>query len=370
MSTVACRHRVEFASRGVRPVLNGVGSVKPRLAALLLSFWCVASLAVAQTEQVDPPDTAPETTPNTTTDTPSTTVPETPPETTSSAVQTKPPVTTPVGASTTNPNATTNTSPVGAFATNPNVTPNAPTNTAPVGVSATNPNLVPNATQNAARSVLDVSRVQSQRPATFLDAILLVRGQAEADIRAGRYYAVFHDLMNILSGNAAARRYLKNEDYWRWTAASYTLIIIGQVLVFLAMGYRVRLMAMTFPRRPLGVVLIGVGVASLSLPVVAALYLSMVGIPFAVVLWTWVYAAAFVGKMGVFLSAGSLIFPFFGARSPIPFFPIYVVYSLLVFFNPVAIGTAVFLIANILGVGLATRTVFGFATRALRESDE
>ena len=105
---------------------------------------------------------------------------------------------------------------------------------------------------------------------------------------------------------------------------------------------------------------LGVAAAILAVPFTVALAISVVGLPFAILLWGMLFLAAVLGKMGVFVSIGWAITRRREARSVLPFFPVYLAYALLVMFDPFAIGTAAFLTTSLLGVGLAIRTRLGF----------
>lgn len=199
-----------------------------------------------------------------------------------------------------------------------------------------------------------------ERPETFYEAIVLVRGDLLDAWEARDRYLVLSTSVSILSGKAVARKLYDNAQYMRWNVSLALLMLVGQATLLGFASYRVRLMAVVFPRRPLGPMILGVAAAILVVPFTVALVVSVVGIPFAIVLWGVLFLATALGKMGVFVSIGWAITRRREARSVLPFFPVYIVYSLLVMFDPFAIGTAAFLTASLLGIGLAIRTRLGF----------
>ncbi|MBT7099587.1 hypothetical protein HN937_19590, partial [Candidatus Poribacteria bacterium] len=182
-----------------------------------------------------------------------------------------------------------------------------------------------------------------ERPETFYDALLLVRDDL-LDAWATRDRSlVLRTGISILSGKAVARKLYDNAGYLRWNVSMALLMLLGQATLLGFASYRVRLMAVVFPRRPLGPMILGVAASLLIVPFTVALVISGVGIPFAILLWGMLFLAAALGKMGVFVSIGWAITRRREARSVLPFFPVYIVYALLVMFDPFALGTAAFL---------------------------
>lgn len=205
-----------------------------------------------------------------------------------------------------------------------------------------------------------------ERPATWVDAYWKVRTILETRFNNADYWGCFLEAVSVLRGNRLMREYLDNERYLQWTLISLSLLLVGQAALFAYMGAPIRRMAVLLPRRPLGPVLLGfVGVAVILLLSVGLVY-SFVGIPIAVALWAFLYAAAIAGKMGLFLSIGWGISRAFGGRggSVLPFFVVYLVYVALVILDPFSTGRVFFVAANLVGIGLALRTRFGFGVRA------
>jgi hypothetical protein len=198
------------------------------------------------------------------------------------------------------------------------------------------------------------------RPETFYEAVVLVRGDLLDAWEARDRYLILSTGVAILSGKAAARKLYDNEQYMRWNVSLALLMLLGQATLLAFASYRVRLMALVFPRRPLGPMILGVLASILIVPFTVALVISVVGIPFAILLWGVLFLAAALGKMGVFVSIGWAITRQRENRSVLPFFPVYIAYALLVMFDPFAIGTAAFLTTTLLGIGLAIRTRLGF----------
>ena len=199
-----------------------------------------------------------------------------------------------------------------------------------------------------------------ERPETFYEALELVRDDMRGAWEARDRYLILRNAISILSGKAVARKLYNNEQYLRWNVSVAALMLLGQATLLGFASYRVRLMALVFPRRPLGPMVLGVAATILVVPFTIVLAISVVGLPFAILLWGALFLAAVLGKMGVFVSIGWAITRRREARSVLPFFPVYLAYALLVMCDPFAIGTAAFLTTSLLGVGLAIRTRLGF----------
>jgi hypothetical protein len=194
-----------------------------------------------------------------------------------------------------------------------------------------------------------------------MQAVQKVRDDLLDKWHGGDYVGLASDALKILKGSRPMREYLDNREFLQWTAGVFVLMLVGQAALLGFMGRQVRLMALIFPRRPLGPVILGVGGVAFGVPILAALCLSLVGLPVAVALWTFFYMAAVLGKMGVFLSIGwSISRAFGGGQGVFSMFVVYTLYSLMVVLDPFAIGRAFFVLANLLGIGLAIRTRFGF----------
>ena len=199
-----------------------------------------------------------------------------------------------------------------------------------------------------------------ERPETLYEALVMVRDDLLRAWEARDRYLVLRTGISILSGKAVARKLYDNQQYLRWNVSMALLMLLGQATLLGFASYRVRLMALVFPRRPLGPMILGVAAFILAVPFTVALVISGVGIPFAILLWGMLFLAAALGKMGVFVAVGWAITRRREARSVLPFFPVYITYALLVMFDPFALGTAAFLTTSLLGVGLAIRTRLGF----------
>jgi hypothetical protein len=210
------------------------------------------------------------------------------------------------------------------------------------------------------------SRLVAVRPPTWWAAARSVWDELERNWWTQEYYALCENAIAALSGNSILREWVDNETYWTWTAASFVLMLMGQGVLFAAIGQPIRRMAVVFSRRPAVPFVFGMGGVLLGVPMVVGLLYSGIGAPAALFLWAFLYMAAIVGKMGVFLSMGWSISRAFGGRGStvIPFFFVYVLYGAVVVVDPFGIGKALFLVANALGVGLALRTRFGFGVRA------
>lgn len=207
-----------------------------------------------------------------------------------------------------------------------------------------------------------VPTAQSDRPATWTDAYWKERASLETRFANGEYWELALETVGVLRGNRLMREYLDNAGYLRWTILSVALLVVGQAALFAYVGAPIRRMAILLPRRPLGPVLLGgVGVAVIA-PITVGLIYSFVGIPVALALWAFLYAAAIAGKMGVFLSIGWGISRAFGGKggSVLPFFGVYFAYLALVILDPFSTGRVFFVAANLVGIGLALRTRFGF----------
>jgi len=217
----------------------------------------------------------------------------------------------------------------------------------------------------AGESVSEPSTVSSERPTTWTDAYWKVRTSLETRFYGADYWGLFLECISVLRGNRLMREYLDNEAYLRWTIASVVLLLVGQAALFAYMGTPIRRMAVLLPRRPLGPVLLGIVGVGLAVPVSVGLVYSFIGIPVAMALWAFLYAAAITGKMGLFLSIGWGISRAFGGKgsSVMPFFVVYLVYLALVILDPFGTGRVFFVAANLVGVGLALRTRFGFGVR-------
>lgn len=202
----------------------------------------------------------------------------------------------------------------------------------------------------------------SERPATWTEAFWKVKASLETRFFSADYWGLFLEALSVLRGSRLMREYLDNQQYLQWTFFSVGLLLLGQTALFAYMGAPIRRMAVLLPRRPLGPILLGVVGVGIIVPVSVGLVYSFVGIPLAVVLWAFLCAAALTGKMGLFLSIGWGISRAFGGRgsSVVPFFVVYLVYAALVILDPFSTGRVFFVAANLVGVGLALRTRFGF----------
>ena len=198
------------------------------------------------------------------------------------------------------------------------------------------------------------------RPDTFYEALVIVRGELLDAWEARDRYLILSRGVAILSGKAVARKLYDNQQYMRWNVTQALHMLVGQATLLGFASYRVRIMALVFPRRPLGPMILGVLASLLVVPFTIALGISVVGLPFAALLWGMLFLATALGKMGVFVSIGWAITRQRENRSVLPFFPVYIAYALLVMFDPFAIGTAAFLTTTLLGIGLAIRTRLGF----------
>lgn len=200
-----------------------------------------------------------------------------------------------------------------------------------------------------------------KRPATWTEALWKVKESLETRFFSADYWGFFLEVLNVLRGSRLMREYLDNQQYLQWTLFSVGLLLLGQATLFAYMGTPIRRMAVLLPRRPLGPILLGIVGVGVSVPVSVGLIYSFVGIPFAVALWAFLYAAALIGKMGLFLSMGWGISRAFGGQgsSVVPFFVVYVIYAALVILDPFSTGRIFFVTANLVGIGLALRTRFG-----------
>ncbi|MBM3215623.1 hypothetical protein FJZ36_11995 [Candidatus Poribacteria bacterium] len=205
------------------------------------------------------------------------------------------------------------------------------------------------------------------RAATWEEAYWNIRASLQERWDARDYRSIARDTVSLLRGNRVMREYLDNEMFLQWIGASFGLMLLGQIVLFALMGHQIRLMALVLPKRPLGPILVGAGSAFAAIPLTVGLCLSLIGIPVAALLWAGVYIGAVAGKMGLFLSIGWGISRAFGGggRGVLPFFFVYVVYSAVVLLNPFSIGDAFFVVANLLGLGLALRTRFGLGVKSL-----
>lgn len=204
--------------------------------------------------------------------------------------------------------------------------------------------------------------VRYEYPQTWLDALNRIAERTAEDWRNGDTFAVATTCFRFLNGTLLARQIWNNLTFWQWTAASLLLMVLGQWVVLGFMGHAVRVMALTFPRRPVEPLLTGVGAVLFGIPAILALFVSIIGVPVAFVVWCVLVVAAIIGKMGIFLSIGWGLAHAFGGRgsSLLPLFIVYGMYATVVLVDPFAVGRALSLVANILGIGLALWTRFGF----------
>ncbi|GIX07982.1 MAG: hypothetical protein KatS3mg115_2385 [Candidatus Poribacteria bacterium] len=179
--------------------------------------------------------------------------------------------------------------------------------------------------------------------------------------RSGRRTEAVALLLRFLSGHEIARRLAQeNQDYWGWLLRVTALMLLAHTFLLAIWGRRVRAAALVLGRRPLGPILYGLLVLLLVPPFSWGLYRSGVGIPPLLTGWGILYGAALWGKTALLYGVGSRLLRQSGSPKLWPFYPAYGLYAALVAWDPLSLGAALFLVVNLLGIGLALRTGFGW----------
>jgi len=156
----------------------------------------------------------------------------------------------------------------------------------------------------------------------------------------------------------------RSMDWVWWSLASTIVIFFIQVLLVSTLPTHTENMVQAVSRRPVGSVLIG-GVFMIAMvPIGLLLFYSIVGIPLLLLLWALAFAACVYGKTAISLSIGNILLQR-DRPNALAVIIGYTIYTMATFI-PYSIGQIVFIIANVVSVGVCIRTLFGAKSTSRR----
>ena len=150
----------------------------------------------------------------------------------------------------------------------------------------------------------------------------------------------------------------RSMDWVWWSLAASIVIFFIQILLISILPTYTENIFQAISERPVGTSLIG-GVFMIAMvPIGLLLFYSIVGIPLLLLLWALVFAACVYGKTAISLSIGN-IFLQRDRPSILAVIIGYTIYTLTTFIKWYYIGQTIFIIANVVSVGVCIRTLFG-----------
>ena len=150
----------------------------------------------------------------------------------------------------------------------------------------------------------------------------------------------------------------RSTDWVWWSLSAAVAIFFIQALLASTLPKQTENMFHAVSRRPVGTVLIGLVFTIAVLPVGLLLFYSIVGIPLLLFLWALIFAACVYGKIAISLSIGNI---FLQREQPgiLAIIIGYTIYTMATFIQWYYIGQIIFVIANVISLGVCFRTFFG-----------
>ncbi len=143
-----------------------------------------------------------------------------------------------------------------------------------------------------------------------------------------------------------------------WRISIFIILLLIQVILVSRLPVNIENMTIAMYKRPFGSVLLGILATIVMIPLVFFLFFSLIGIPLLLILWACFFFACLYGKTVISLFIGNIIFQR-NRPSILAVFVGYSMYEIATFIPYFYIGKAIFLIANVISVGVCLRTAYG-----------